>query len=379
MRILWLSEGNSIVDPDFVHRLVERGYEVVFVSYTLAKVRDMNGIILIHRPIKFLAKNDFLARKLHFQGIRRRLIVKHLKNTIRKYKPDILHSGYLRFHGYYGELSGFHPHLSMPWGSDVLIQPNIYEYDKMMARRTLQNADAITCDCEVVKKKVMELSDCSGDKITVFPRGVDLKKNYPFKGLSLLRNKLGWQNNEVLIMNRAFEPNYGIEFFIDALPPIIKVRPNARVLLVGTGTLESLLKSKVKEFGLYDYVHFVGRVEHSRMAEYLNTADIYVTTSLSDGTSVSMLEAMACGLPVVVSDALSYFEWVKDGVNGYIVPRKNSKVLAERLIGLLNNVTLRKEMGQRNLQIARERADWERNIDILEGIYESLLKRKKSK
>ena len=113
------------------------------------------------------------------------------------------------------------------------------------------------------------------------------------------------------------------------------------------------------------------------MAEYYNASDIYVSTSLSDGTSVAMLEAMACGLPVVVSDVPSNYEWIDNGINGYIITRKDSSVLAERIIKLLNNENLQQEMGQRNLQIAKERADWEKNFDILEGIYQNLVSNSK--
>ena len=81
----------------------------------------------------------------------------------------------------------------------------------------------------------------------------------------------------------------------------------------------------------------------------LNAADVYVTTSLSDGTSVSLLEAISCGLPVVVVDAPAYFEWVEDRINGYIIPRRDSTVLAECLIALLQDPIRLREMGQRNL------------------------------
>lgn len=130
----------------------------------------------------------------------------------------------------------------------------------------------------------------------------------------------------------------------------------------------------MQELGLVDIVYFAGMLDDRGMAQYLNATDIYMTTSLSDGTSACMLEAMACGLPVIVSDAPAYFEWVEDGINGYIVPRRNSTVLAERLIALLQDPVQCRKMGQRNLQIARERADWERNSDVFEGIYEGLMR-----
>ena len=79
----------------------------------------------------------------------------------------------------------------------------------------------------------------------------------------------------------------------------------------------------------------------------------------------------------MVTDAAANLEWIEDRVNGFIVPKKDSSVLADRLIKLLNNKNLQQEMGRRNLAIAIERADWEKNFDILEDIYRNLVNNRK--
>ena len=379
MKILWLSEGNTPYDRRFLEKLIERDYKPVFVSYSLAEIIGIEGVKTIHRPFRLWTQFGQLGKRLHLHWFRRKMIVRHLRKLIRKVQPDVLHTGYIREHGYYGALTEFHPVLSMPWGSDVLIKPGKSEYDAKIVRYTLRQADMITCDCELVKKRIIELSDCFPDKIVVFPWGVDLTNCRPLNGHSAIRERLGWQENEIIIHNRQFEPIYGIEYFLYALPTVVKVCPQARVLMLGEGSLEGKFRSMVQELGVEDYLYFAGTVNDRDMVQYLNAADIFVTTSFSDGTSASMLEAMACGLPVVVSDAPVYFEWVEDGINGYIVPRRDSAVLAERLIELLQNLGYRREMGHRNLQIAKERADWERNFGILEGIYEILVRDGKRK
>jgi len=379
MKILWLSEGNTVYDRRFLEKLVEKGHEPIFVSYSLEEIVTIQGVETIHKPFTFWTRFGSLGERLHFHWFRTAVIVQHLRKVIRKVRPDVLHTGYIREHGYYGALTGFHPVLSMPWGSDVLIRPDKTEWDAKIVRFTLQEADMITCDCELVKNRIIELAGCPPEKIIVFPWGVDLTNYRPVKGPSVIRERLGWQKNDVLVMNRQFEPVYGIEYFLEALPTVVRACPLVRVLMIGKGSLEGKIRSMVQELGVVDYVHFAGMVDDSGMAQCLNAADIYVTTSLSDGTSACMLEAMACGLPVIVSDAPAYFEWVVDGINGCIVPRRNYTVLAERLIELLQDPMKRRKMGQRNLQIAQERADWERNIDILEGIYQCLLREGREK
>lgn len=371
MKILWLSEGDSPYDSRFLKKLVDRGHKPLFLSYGSGDIGKVDGVKTIHLPIL-----RGLGDRRRYHWIKRIAILRHLRKVIREFKPHILHSGYIRFHGYYGALSGFHPTLSMPWGSDILIRPDKSEYDMRMVRYTLQRADMITCDCGIVKKRIMEISGCSSEKVVVFPWGIDLSTFYPFDSGEGIRKKLGWENNKILIMTRDFRPIYGHDVFINSLPDIIARQPEIRVVFVGSGPLKKSCEDKIAELGLINHVYFAGKVNDMEMAEYLNAADIYITTSHSDGTSACMLEAMACGLPVIVSDAPAYHEWVEDGVNGYIVPRSNSQVLLQRILDILDKPQIRHEMSRRNILIAQSRADFEHNISILESIYGRLILKK---
>ena len=102
------------------------------------------------------------------------------------------------------------------------------------------------------------------------------------------------------------------------------------------------------------------------MPAYLADSDLYVSSSLSDGTSVCLLEAMAAGLPVVVTDVEAILEWVTDGENGLVVPRKDPAALAEAICAMLGDSDLRDTFGRNNYRIAKERASWDDNARILE-------------
>lgn len=91
--------------------------------------------------------------------------------------------------------------------------------------------------------------------------------------------------------------------------------------------------------------------------KYLNAADVYVSSYLSDGTSICLLEAMACNLLVVVTDVPAILVWVTDGFNCYVVSRGGSEALANRIIQALRNESIRKAFSEKNLQIAHECAD----------------------
>lgn len=297
----------------------------------------------------------------------------HFTETLKKIKPDLVHAGWVQTSGLQAALSGFHPFLLMPWGSDILIKPDTSWEDFAKAKYTIKKADMITCDCESVKKRIIEIADYPPHKIIVFPWGIDLNLFQPQLEGTDIREKLGWSKNKLLIMTRSFAPVYGIEYFLKALPRVVEEEPEARVILIGSGPLEQELRNMVAELGISEYVHFAGYIPNEEMPKYLNAADIYVSSSLSDGTSLCLLEAMACRLPVVVTDVPSYFEWIQDGVNGFIVPRKDSKALADKIVALFRDEQIATQMGEQNLQIAWERANWDKNFAKLEEMYHSLV------
>jgi glycosyltransferase involved in cell wall biosynthesis len=109
------------------------------------------------------------------------------------------------------------------------------------------------------------------------------------------------------------------------------------------------------------------------VAQYLTAADIYVSTPFIDTTSVSLLEAMACGLAPVVTDIPGNREWIEDEVNGFLFPARNHYALAEKVIHLALHESLRKRFGEQCSRIVKERAAWEDCVDKMEAIYQTLL------
>jgi glycosyltransferase involved in cell wall biosynthesis len=363
MRICYVSSNQSIHDKRFIDKFIEQGYKTHVVSFSNNKAIRTDGIKFYNFHIESnLLKVWPITRYVFF-----------LRKLLKKIKPDVLHGGWVRGDGFISALAGYHPFLLMPWGSDILIYPKESIVTKMITKFTLKRADMITCDCEVVKREIIKLSGYPEDKIITFPQGIDLKKFNSNIHDSEIRNKLGWEDKRILIMTRNFSPVYGIEYFLSALPEVIEKDPNTRVILCGDGPLKNKFIEFLKEHNLDKYVFFAGHVENDELPKYLNAADIYISTSLSDGTSLSLLEAMACGLPTVVTDVPANREWVEDGKNGYIVPRKDSIIVAKKLVQLLQDETRQKKFGRENIKIAKERADWDKNFEKLERIYKCLI------
>jgi glycosyltransferase involved in cell wall biosynthesis len=137
----------------------------------------------------------------------------------------------------------------------------------------------------------------------------------------------------------------GLDVLLDAWSRVDR-RHGARLLLIGDGTIRADLERRAATLHISDTVVFVGHV--SSVPQHLVTADIYVQSSHQEGLPNSVLEAMACGLPVVATRVGGTEELVVDGDNGLLVPPGDAGCLAAALSRLLQDGDARRRMGQRS-------------------------------
>lgn len=120
-------------------------------------------------------------------------------------------------------------------------------------------------------------------------------------------------------------------------------------------------------------VRFIGRIPHEKMPSLLAQADIYVSTSLHDGASVSLLEAMGSGAFPVVTDIPSNREWISDGDNGFLVPKEDENLLAKKIVEAIRNHRLLGEASTKNQEIVEQRAYWRENLKKITELYQNSL------
>jgi glycosyltransferase involved in cell wall biosynthesis len=381
MRVAYVSDFLNVHDERFLKKLSAGGYDTTLVTFyprpqipenlsALPNVRVVHNFIPPYPDVTAKPKvriiNSVAIRLAFWRGFAL------FRRALKESQPDVVHAGWVTSCGLMSALSGVRPFLLMPWGSDVLLS-----HRTTRARVKLQwvarRADRITCDCEAVKERLVTQVNYPADNVLVVPWGIDLNLFRPrTHEAQALRSSLGWEDKKILVMTRSFEPVYGVEDFLNALPEVVCCQLDTRVILIGRGSLESKLRTVVDGFNLRDIVHFAGFVPNDELPKYLSAADVYVSSSLSDGTSLSLLEAMACALPVVATDVPANLEWIVDGFNGCVVPRQDSRTLAARLMDLLKDDDMRRTMAQRNFAIAQERANWDENFRKIEGLYESM-------
>jgi glycosyltransferase involved in cell wall biosynthesis len=216
-----------------------------------------------------------------------------------------------------------------------------------------------------MQKIEMEQLGIMGEKISVIPMGVDELFVEMGKNRTLELNKHPF----IIISNRNLLPIYNVSLLIRAIPIVLKEEPESKFLIAGDGSEKENLEKQVEDSNLSASVHFFGRVPHKDMPKLLAQADIYVSTSPYDGTSVSLLEALASGTFPVVADIPANREWIVDGDNGFLVPKENENLLAKRIVEAIRNRRLLKEAFDKNRIIVKQRAYWGENVKKIMDLY----------
>jgi glycosyltransferase involved in cell wall biosynthesis len=201
------------------------------------------------------------------------------------------------------------------------------------------------------------------ERIVTFPWGIDLEH------FSLKEFDQPDKQTFNLLSTRSWEPIYGIDVIAHAFVIAAKQRPELRLTLLGNGSQAAAIRQILLIGGVYHLVEFPGQVRYADLPDYYHQADAYISASHSDGTSISLLEAMACGTPPIVSDIPGNQEWVVPGLNGWLFADGNATDLANNILAAVDKRQNLTELGKRVRQQAETRADWERNFPMLEKAY----------
>lgn len=199
--------------------------------------------------------------------------------------------------------------------------------------------------------------------IRVVPNGVDPSRFHPIE-TGLVRDRLGLNDQSLLLTVGRLVPRKGLDTTIRALPSLLGDVPNLQYVIVGSGPDEKRLRALVEHHNLQDVVHFVGQVPWDDLLLYYNAADVFVMPSREDppdveGFGLVFLEANACGTPVVGAHAGGVPDAIVDGETGHLVPPADPEALAQALSSLLSNTEHARAMGQVGRKRAETVASWD--------------------
>lgn len=365
MRICYVADGASIHTVRWVNYFAAKGHEVHLISSRFGHgPMGYDDQIKMHPLIRLFPHIWKVSG--YFSGL---FWLMQIRNLVRRIRPDVLDAHFITITGYLGTVSGFHPLILTAWGSDVLVTPRRSLFHRFLTKAALRRADIVVCDSETVKRGLLDLGT-EGAKIRKIYNGVDTHQFNPQARDEALRARLGVAGSPTVICIRNLNPIYNVEMFIRAMPRILRRVPEAKFIICGDGMQRDHLRSLGESLGVAGSVNFAGWVPHNELPKFLASSDIYVSTSLSDSTSLSLQEAMACGLAPVVTDLLANREWVVDGENGYTVSPNDISALADKVVHLIRSRDLRNSFGETGRKIIQERAEYEREMGRMEKVYE---------
>lgn len=253
------------------------------------------------------------------------------------------------------------PLIGLSWGFDL---------HDMTDSGWLTELDGIIVD-STATAALAQAAGVAPDRITFLPWGVDLDTFQP-QGPMHDFTELGIPAEARIVLSlRAHEPRYRVMDAIESFAKISSTFLDAYLIIGNAGSLTPQLVEATKQLGITDRVRFIGMIPEASLAKSLRSTHAYVTTSEVDGTSVTLLQAMACGTPVIASATPGNLYWIDNGNSGLMYPTGDTTALAEQLARAL---TMSTESRVRMVEMARQRvlaeADWNRNLSALDTALE---------
>jgi phosphatidylinositol alpha-1,6-mannosyltransferase len=341
----------------FVHGLIERlpkGSVIVFTSsqgdtssYDATWLENF-GVQVIRDRSKMLLPTP-------------RVILK-VRSVIKNISPDVLVFGAAAPLAIAGKLLPVPRKIALTHGHEVWWAkvPPFY----FLMRLIGNSVDHLTYLGEYTKREISKgLSKKARSNMVQIAPGIDTNKFRPVDS-SALRAELGLADKEVIVSVGRLVPRKGQDKLIKALPEILKARPEAHLLFVGSGGYRKSLENLIVERNLQKYVTFVGRVNYDELTKYICVGDIFAMPSRSrraglevEGLGIVYLEASACGLPVLAGDSGGAPDAVQQGVTGLVVNGLDISAIAESAIQLLEGD--RQAMSKAGREWAVAKWDWE--------------------
>ncbi len=328
MKVLMLAKIDSSHTKKWALALKEKGIEIALFSIHCPNKNDEWYKQLDHYyfPSKDVASSGLFAKMYYIT------LFLSLKKMIRDFKPDVLHSHFATHYSFLGCISGFKKHIVTVWGSDVYVFPKKRKLNKLIFEFNLKKA---LCVISTSHAMAQEVALYSNKTVTVIPFGIDL---------DLFKPQFNQKDiNEIVIGNiKSLEPIYGIDVLIKAFEKVKIKFPEKRLklVIVGKGSKLKDYQTLVSDLQLSEYVVFKGSVLPEAVPSILSTFNIFACLSRNESFGVSVIEAMACKIPVVVTKTPGFLEVVGTDTNGLFVEIENIDDAANKIINLISDEKL---------------------------------------
>jgi N-acetyl-alpha-D-glucosaminyl L-malate synthase BshA len=376
--------------PAFVYelskRLQENGWEIVVLAphhEGAKKIEIMDGMKVYRFPYFWPTK----YQRLVYEGgilpnLKRSNLTKiqvplfilaelyYAFKIIRKEKINGVHTHWIVPSGLVGAVCKIvfkKPFIISSHGSDLV--PLMSKFFKYFGKFALNSCDICTVNSTATKDAVLDIH-CHIKELKIIPMGIDLKL-FNQNLISDIKKDYKINSTMILTVGRISEEK-GIEHMIKAVPFILKEIPEVKLVIIGDGPEKNRLEELVKNLNLTENIIFIGWILNNDLNKFYKSADIFVLPSLREGMGVVLLEAMACGTPVIGSDIGGIKDMIKDGENGFLAVPGNPEDIAQKIIRLLSNEDLRQKFSDNGLKKVQEKFSWDVVNEKFVKIYEDL-------
>ena len=346
-RVVWATQSPTIHDQRFIRALVEARWSVIFLP-VIGNIQDLQ-LSACDRP--FVVTDDLGGTNQ--LGERTREISARLEDVVAMYRPHLVWAGPLTTVARDIAAATELPLVAMSWGYDLLLDVAADPFTAAAATSTIECAARVHVDSAAGRRAAIQLGALP-ENVIEFPWGIDLEA-FPLRTPPPLGSQL------TVVSARSMEPVYDVATTIRGFAQFKRQRPqlSARLVLVGSGSLEADLRGLAADLGIDSQIDWLGRLSESDLRQVLAISTVYVSSSTIDGSSITLMQAMATGLTPVVSDVGGNCEWIQHGKTGLLFAPGDAKGLAMRLEESLDSASFRDAIGSAAREEVERRGDWE--------------------
>jgi glycosyltransferase involved in cell wall biosynthesis len=328
LHLAYLADPTSVHTQRWLGFFAARGHRVsLLVGMNDPADDSLDPRVEVHRYPRFGPRRVPFLSSLQGRGSLRRLLA--------QLRPDVLHAHYLSRYGWQARLSGFHPYVVTPWGSDLLVTPRRSLRARAWARATLRGADLVTAHSQQLREVAVAMG-ARPERIERVEFGVDTAALAPGEPDAERLAALGLHGRRLVFSPRAARPNYRQDLVIAALAHL----PQDVAVVIpgrnGDASVLEQLQASAAALGAGERVHVLPDIEPTLMLDLYRAAAVVVSVPDSDGLPVTLLEAMACGTPAVASDLPGPREALGPEGSRFVVPRGDAAALADAVNAVLS-------------------------------------------
>lgn len=358
--------GIEMVTRRVATELSKIGHDVWIITPSSGKLKGrykegLVNIVRIFAPLKFLTPYFLLEKN----------VFKELKNI----DPDVIHmqtslsiakaaSLYAKKHRVASIVTGHYAKGEAEFiFKKVKVISRIIDFVVGFTYRSVwKNADVITVPSDFANKYYRAFTKNNREIVTI--------SNGIYTDKYIKKNKEKLQKNTILYVGR-FVPSKNIEMIVRALPKILS-KVDARLILVGGGTTENKIKNLVKDLNIENSVLFTGFASEEKVRKIYEKANIFVTASAADNQPLTILEALASGLPVIAAKIGGIPELIKHGRNGFLFKTNNLDSLTKNILKILLDKNLQRQMSKEGIKTAKSH-DIKEVIFSMENLYQKAI------